>query len=179
MNEQAVTETEAEKPTGEGEGAQDLDTLLKDYEEKVETKQEPDDTENRLTDEDRNEIREFKKQRLEADINNAVETVRDNLETKLPDWIINGALQYLAIYDNRFQNAWTKRSENKGNWNRVLQGVAQKIANELPDFQSTETRNQVVAAVKGASVRKADSGEMGDLSKMSHQEFELMKLGLK
>ena len=90
MNEQAVTETEAEKPTGEGEGAQDLDTLLKDYEEKVETKQEPDDTENRLTDEDRNEIREFKKQRLEADINNAVETVRDNLETKLPDWIING-----------------------------------------------------------------------------------------
>lgn len=177
---QAVTETNAETPSVEEEGAQDnLETLLQDYEEEVKGEEKETDSDISSVVKYIEEERQRKEQEtVQADIKTAVDTVKENLEGDLPDWMIEGALQHKAANDARIRNAWVKRGENPKGWNSVLKALAKDISSELTDKQSTETRNEVVAAVKGAS-QKTTEPEVPDLGKMSDQDFEMWKRGLK
>ena len=171
MSEQTPSETDTETQSAEAETEVDLDSLLQDYE--TETKPEKTEEQPNIV-EINNFIREQTAERTERDIKSAMETVKNNMEIKLPDRLIRGALLVQAE-DPRFIKAWENRKTNPGQYEKILKSIAKEISNDLPDFQATETHNEVVSAVKGASQKKSTEGELPDFNKMSDNEFNIWK----
>ena len=177
-----ATETNPETPSGEDEGALDFDTVMNEYDAAVETKEEQKPTDDmeakvRSLEEKLNERTQREEmEKIRTDLNAAAKVISEN-DVNLPEYIIRGALQELANENPKLVTAWSQRQNNPKGWLNVLRVHAQKMAKDIADLQSTETRNEVVSAVKGASYRKADSDQMKNFSEMSDQEFELFKMG--
>lgn len=183
MSEDAVTETDEANETSEDTDAQDdLDTLLKTYEEseseeKKDSKEQPDNV--ALLEELRRERQEREAEKTQKDLQNAVDTIKEH-GVDIPDKYIRGALYDLADTDPRFSKAWVNRSSNPRQFNKVLKTLAKELKDDFLDKDLTDTKNDVVSAVKGASKEKG-SEEMSEkelrskILKMNDQEFEKYK----
>lgn len=185
--EQAVVEQtdEQAKPASEGAGAQDdLDSLLKEFEQPVqETKS---DTKTETKPDGLEEVISFVREQKQAQLadssrkalNEAVKTVKGDL--KVDDELVEGFLHARASKDQRIAQAWVNRDKNPQAFASVLKTLGKELSGkfaDMPDSQVTEDRAAVAAAVRGAST-KASESPPPDYSKMSDAEFKRHKESL-
>lgn len=162
------------------QGAQDLDSILNEYESK--TRQEPpksDGLESKV-DQIYQVFQQQEQEKTEADINAAVTSVKGDIDID-PD-LVRGYLEVTASKDKDFQKAFENRKSNPTQWNKALEKV-QGTFNEMfskIDRKATEDTQDLVSAVTGSNQSKPRPEEAPDYSKMSNAEFnaEMRKLGI-
>lgn len=175
-----VSETKTGTPAVEEEAAPTLEDALSEYEVEnaTEEKKETNDDTKEVVRYIKEERDRRESEQVKSDIKSAVSLVKENLEADLDEDMIEGYMQVKAGRDPRFQQAWVKRGENPKGWESVVKATAKEIQDKMVDKSSTETKNEVVAAVKGAT-KKTQDAEMPDFNKMSDQDFQTWKMGLK
>ena len=187
MNEQAVSETdESVTQTAEAETAQDLDSILNEYESAQETPQqqaEPDvkSLAERLSAFEQKQAAE----QTQKDINNAITTVKDGLDAPIPDEIIEGLLYAKADKNAKFRQAWNERHTNPTGFNKVLKAVQadlKKQFSSLPDKGVNEDREALASAVRGSKSTTVETQDFDGkkIANMSDREFRksLRDMGL-
>lgn len=124
---------------------------------------------------------------IRTDIEKARGTLKTGLEeigVKIPDKILEGALEAYARHDPRIANAFLKRGENPQAWDDVVQGIGKKLRKEfemLPDAQATDDKNAVRLAVRSASTRTPEPEALDPkkLNGMSDRDFNKLKRELR
>lgn len=173
-NDPAVTQT------GEQVGAQDeLDTLLAQYQEGHEEpkkdlppKSEQSDPVYQWAEQ---QMRERDKEATNQAITEAVKTVKTESGISLPDKMVRGYLELMAVEDPRISQAFAQRSQNPDQWGRVLKAAAKKLTIEMgetPDSKLTSDRNTVESAVRSASTAKSTQSESVDFSSMDRNQLD-------
>jgi len=188
--------TVAEEPSGApqatpegttGAQADDLDTLLssidKEYAQASAPKpaEPPKPTEGQSDprfDELQRTVQAIEQERVASDIEAAVRTVQehlgDGLPVKLPDRVVRGMLNDLAMENRGVMVAFQNRRQEPGTWKRILAASAAQLRKEFGDpvdQQLTSDRAAAQAAVRGASKASATDDGQPNLAAMSDQEF--------
>jgi hypothetical protein len=195
MSEAQATQTAVDAPDAtatpvvEGNGAQnkadDLDTLLSEFDEganktsaAAQTQPEP----KTVTDNDLKQtyeqmrafVGEAQGLRFRQDMDATIKDVRGDLDSDLFDAdFVESWLDGQARKDPRLANAWANRSANPKAFQKVKTELGrnfQKKYGKLPDKGATEDREAVTAAVRGASTQ-APASKAPDFSGMSNAEF--------
>lgn len=183
MNEQqaVATETDTSSETGkEAGGAQEptVDELLAQFDQKTEP-----DTKTANLDKGRLEqVFDFVEQqsqreqqeRTQKDIESAVKTVIGESDLD-PDYV-DAALWRKANKDTAFLNAFQQREKSPEQWSQVLRAMGREMSAKQtkPDQNTTNDREAVAAAVRGASTTKSPDGKpitRQSLKKMDDNEF--------
>lgn len=178
-NEHEVSQTDTTK-VDEDKAAPELETVLQEFEAETE----PEKAQEQLNDKarlDRLEQaeRDRVKERTIEDVNKAAKDIKTELGVNLPDIFIRGALLAKAEEDPRFLSAWQKRTEDPSKFTKVMKAFAKELKDSFPDTSLTETRNDVISAVKSAATHKVSDGpSKADLAKMTDAEFAEHKRGL-
>jgi len=181
-DEQAVIKTDAEvEPSVEDNDAQDLDALLREYDEGTqEPKQAPSEEK---------ELLEYLKQQRDADLvkqtqedlNNAVTLVQEGLSdlpVKVSNRVVKGLLNEIAYEDQRLKTAFENRHKNPQAWNRIVKQVRKTVREDFSvDKTLTDDRDAVASAVKSASTTK-EADETPNIGRMSDSEFLAYKSSL-
>jgi hypothetical protein len=180
--EQSVADNTA--PNETVESAQDLDSLLNEFDSQEQAKPEPEqpkDDNSDVFEYVRQQRDEQVKQQTNQDIQNAVGTMNKELEgLNLPERVVRGMLFDKAENDSRFLQAWTNRHQNPAAFDKILKGLATEIRGDfesLPDKQTNEDREALAAAVRSANNKPAEP-EQVDFNAMSDAEFAAHKAKL-
>lgn len=201
MSEQQAVASEADAGTQsqtEDSGAlEDVDTLLNEWESnadsatessaspdsrtEAETKGEQSDDETKaLLNELRQERDERIRQQTEEDVQKAVGTIKEGLETDVPDKLIEGYLYREAAKDSRFLAAFQSRHKEPEKWNRLLKAMSGNVNKQLSgqvDQSMTDDRDAVASAVRSAQKAPAQGEGYSnkDLAGMSDAEFRKLQ----
>lgn len=100
------------------------------------------------------EIAEKQRKAVKQAIDDAAKAVKGELPDNVASQTIARAwLKDAADNDPRIQKAFLDREKNPDAWNKILAGLSKEFAKEMrrPDAQTTEDREAVTAAVRGAS----------------------------
>lgn len=185
----AVDETKvAAQPAPEVTNAQDgddLDTILKEFEERPEASKtaQPEkqaDTTNDPAVANETVLEEAKfirQQRFQKDMDATIEKVRGDLPKELFDGpLVQAWIDAQATKDPRLAQAWANRHADPKKFEQVVGALGKQFARygKLPDKNATEDREAVTAAVRGAST-KAPEGKAPDYSRMTDAEFAAEK----
>ena len=191
MSEQAVAEETnvSAKPDAEVDSAQDdLDSLLREYEEKTEPKVEPQANPDKIAKVlsyiEEQEARQAE-QALNDAITNSVKTVKSGLDLgfEMPDKYIEGILHSIAAKDKRFLNAFQQRDSNPSGWEKALKAVSKDMQKDFAavDHQATQDREAVTSAIRGAkqSTAQDETFDEKSVAKMSMDQLykEFPELG--
>lgn len=143
--------------TDETVGAQDVDELLSQYDEGHQQKVEPSDDNKAVIEWVKAQKQKEEKHAYEEGLENAVKTVKAELEgIPASDRIIRGLLHDLAVVNPKVNHAFENRFQDPTTWNRVLKAAAKEFAKEFegPDPGLTKDRDAVASAVRSASTAK-------------------------
>lgn len=169
MSKQAVVEKPdaPAKQESEGEDAQSLDDLLNQFETETEETSTPEKADPM--------VKEVYQHFLDQQIAAAVKTVKDAAGLDVDDQIVRDLLEGRAQRDTRFRQAFVQRRSNPGAWNKILNSVGAEYASHFKiDRGMTETTDQVVSAVQGATTSRPESNagpSDKDIRRMSDAEF--------
>lgn len=196
----AATPDETAPPVSEESGAQDLETLLSEYESDLS------ETEESSTSAETSEIPakgqgerpedvksavEYVKQLQQEEINrktnqsieDAVSTIRGELEQPLlPDRAIKGIIYEMAETNKAFVKAFQQREKHPDAWQRILKAVGADINKDLKEVPSptlTDDRNALASAVQSASSKAPEADSAPDYGRMSDADFAKHKRELK
>lgn len=185
LQQAVVDETKAPaEPGAEVENARettdDLDTLLKQFEQ---TEAKPPETpkpehagadDSKLLEPIKGTVSAIEQRLFRQDMDETVKKVRGDLDPEFfDDDFVESWLDAQARNDRRLQQAWVERHNNPRQFQKVIEGLSRGFAKKygkLPDKGATEDREAVTAAVRGAST-KAPEGKAPDYSNMSNAEF--------
>lgn len=164
--------------------ADDLDAILKQFEDETRPQPQPEQTSKRpddmsaLADKVRNLEEQLWNREARTDLGEAVKTVRGDLDPRVfKDSFIQAWIDGEARDNQGLQTIWQERHIKPQRYHQVLQGLRKKLADDfakMPDAQATEDREAVAAAVRGSST-KAPEQKAPDLGKMTDGEFEAYK----
>jgi hypothetical protein len=159
----------ADSDTGQ---SQDLDSILNEYDSKTQPPQAESQANDKL-DKIYEAFQAQEQERLEQDINAAVETVNNEVD---PD-LVRGFLEIHASKDEDFKNAFANRKANPQKYQQALNKAkeafnerVEKIVSKI-DRKATEDTQEMVAAVSGNSSSKSEP-EQPDFAKMSDEDFQ-------
>jgi hypothetical protein len=186
----AAAKPAAEATSARVETADDLDSLLKEFD-TTEKAAEPTKPEQNAGAADDQTQREPQNGRLAAieqrlfkqDMQATIKNVRGDLPSEVFDDDLVGAwIDAEARKDPRLATAWVNRDSNPKQFQKVVEQLGRNFSKKygkLPDANATEDRAAVTAAVRGAST-KAPEGKAPDYSRMSDAELraEKEKLGM-
>ncbi len=191
-DETVVTAVEDEAEANTTDSEQDIDSLLAEFDEKVETapveqpKAEP--TPQKGSDDDTAVLVDFARTQMAAAHENAVMDTaksikgRDETLADLDDDVLRDLLEMRASRDRRIADAWNARSEKPGAWEAIEKSLAKEFGEKLgarPDPQLTSDRESVRASTRGMSTTEPPgSDEIPYRPGMSDAEFRQMKKGL-
>lgn len=168
----------------------ELDALLKQYDESVTpaqsnnssnnntpaSEQKPDDLNDRIRAVVEHQERDIAERRATA-VKQAIDDAAKAVKGDLPDSVASvniarGWLKDAADNDKRIQKAFSERETNPDGWNKVLAGLSKAFAKEVrrPDQTATEDREAVTAAVRGAS-SNAPAAKEPDIKRMTDTEL--------
>lgn len=161
----------------------DLDTLLKEFDQGTKTVDQPKPEPKPGADSDevvtaRNEVLqardEIRQEKFTKDMRATVDDIRGDLPKEhFDDTLVRGWINARAEDDPRLAKAWMERAAKPQEFKRVVASLGREFAKKygrLPDKQATEDREAVTAAVRGAST-KVPEGKSPDFTKMSDGEF--------
>jgi len=119
--------------------------------------------------------REKAEQQAEKDINEAVKTVKGELN--VPDTWVRGILEREAMSDERFYNAFVNRDKNPQTWNKILKAKNREIAKTFGgsvDKEASQSADAVESAVRSAATQSPKGSNKGDKNplRMSPKEYE-------
>ena len=170
----SVVETDTPAKQGaEDNSAQDLDSLLNEYEagaaepQKTTEVKANTDANTDVVNWARQEMQIREQERLNSAINDSVNKLKDGLDVKIPDRALKGILYEKADSDPRFRSAWADRQNNPKGFERVLKALQKEIKDdfgEQTDKTVTDDREALASAVRGASTSTTKS-ETGDFNK--------------
>ncbi len=185
--EQAAAKDQSEaKPSEQSEGEQDddLDTLLRQYDEESNQEQvsQPklkqegsDDKLNMIV--NYLQQQEQKNQQREVDdaIKASVKSMKEYLGAEnVEDDYIRALIEGSASTMPQIRTAFIKRKEKPADWDKVMRGLAKKYQKYVP--KGDDDREAVVAAVKGSSSSKPepekDFPSDKEFKSMSDREFQ-------
>lgn len=164
----------------------DLDTLLKEFDESKPEPSTPAKPEPRVAANDTQDASaevlaardEIRMDRFQRDMTSTIKDVRGDLPADLyDDDFISSWIDTQAKKDSRLANAWVNRNANPQKFAQVKAALGRDFAKrygKLPDKQVTEDREAVTAAVRGAST-KVPEGKAPDYAKMTPAEFQAEK----
>lgn len=156
----------------EANGAQDLDSILNEYDSKTRVEPKQSDGLESKVDHIYQAFQAQEQERTEADINAAVGTIKGEVDID-PD-LIRGYLEVTASKDKDFAQAFQNRKSDPTAWNKHL-SKAQERFNEMfskIDRKATEDTQELVSAVTGSNQSKPRPEGAPDYSNMSDQEFQ-------
>lgn len=116
-------------------------------------------------------------EKAEKDLQNAISTVRGNLPAEVfDDGMVQAFLQGKANSNEDIYNAWMQRADNPQAFNRVVKHLGKEFHKKFGkmsgyDSQATDTRDAVVAAVKGKS-GKAKEGAKPNYGGLNDGDFK-------
>lgn len=179
--EQAVADQSNEPPkeVSEEEGAQDLDSLLAEFEQEDEPS-EPEKTS--LNKEDLEEVVSYIKSEKETrlreqaskDLEATVKNVKGDL--KVPDELVKGLLHVKASDNPQMLKAYQNRGKNPAAWAKVEKNLNRELKKLLEGLgdKSEENKKRVADAVRNA---KSESPDVAPESfgKLSNSEFSALK----
>lgn len=191
MNKQTVVEESdvSATPGTEVDDAQDLDSLLNEYDEAEPQSSESKEAKDSSPEEGEDiksvvsyvksvQERELRQQ-TEADVKKAVETIKDGFDIPLPDRVVRGVLLDMADQNPKFLRAWSDRHENPAGFNKVLKAIQAQLKQEfgsLPDKTLSDERNALASAVRGAtkSTTVDEPDDLSNVASKSDAEFNKM-----
>lgn len=185
MTEQTVAKPdEAAQQASDENGAQDdLDSLLAEYDNSVETKpkaevkseSQPDDPVRLYVERKMAEDADLEQK---ANREEVLKTVKDGMDIAIDDRFIWGFISTAAAEDPRLEKAFLGRKQNPAAWNKVVKTLQADMKSALSiDPGATADRQSVEAAIRGASNKAAPNDEP-NLGTMSNADFETYKRGL-
>ena len=182
-DEQAATQTDDQPKAGaEGKGEQDLDSLLREFEddEPEKSSSEKTTTENPKK-EDSGELTSFVRDMREKYIRDETEKgmteVTKSIKGDLPiaDDLVRGLLEVRAIKNPKIANAYVNRHKNpdawkgvEGNLRRELKGMIENLSDK-----SGASKQKVMEAVR--NVQTQSPADTPDFTKMNNSQFEQWK----
>lgn len=195
MSESQAVADEANPETqssGEESGAlEDVDSLLNEWESHADSATESsaeaekqgeqsDDETKALLNELRQEREERIRQKTEQDVQQAVSSIKEGLETEVPDELIEGYLYREAAKDSRFLSAFQSRHKEPEKWNRLIKAMSGNLNKRMSsqvDQSVTDDRDAVASAVRSAqkAPAQAEGYSDKDLANMSDSEFNKLR----
>lgn len=177
---QAVAETdEAQaKPAAEEVGAQDdLDALLSEFKAPDEPK--PEQTETKDS-ELLARLERVEQDQIRRDVDSAVNEIAADISEGTPadNDLADAWLNARARNDDRLLKAFQDRQRDPAKWAKIQGGLKrefQKKFADLPDRDTTEAKQAVEAAVRGASTKAPDEDEAPNFAHMSDGELNRWK----
>lgn len=159
-------------------GGDDLDVLLKEFEQGQDQPPRPTPTPKAEVDTDLKvqgeQIRALSNIQFRRDMNETIGKVRGELDvTYFDDEFVQAWIDAKAQTDPRLQRAWVDRHNNPAGFRRVVDGLGKDFAKKygkLPDQSATQDRETVAAAMRGASTR-APEDKPPNFSGKSNNEF--------
>lgn len=188
VDETKVPASQGTEATSARTDGDDLDTLLKQYDE-TQTRAAPEPAKPATAAPAANdqtvanetvlsEAKFIRQERFQQDMNATIKDVRGDLPSDLyDDDFVTAWIDAQAKKDERLQTAWLNRHADPKKFGQVRAALGKEFAKRygrLPDKQATEDREAVTAAVRGASTQ-APSGKAPDYSKMTDSQFEAEK----
>lgn len=156
----------------DGSKAQDIDSLISQYE--TSTTPVQDDRINKVLEHVENEQAVKAQQQTQQGINDAVKTLKEGSEAKLPDRFFRGAI-HDAAQNPDFVKAFENRETDPGSWNTALKSLSSDINSDFKSAEETsasQTQEEIASALRG-SVTQASGGDgEPDYASMSDAEFE-------
>ena len=186
MNEQTVSENDVETTSStEGETAQDLDSILNEYESAQATPQQKSEPDVKALAEKLNALEQERvAERTQKDIQSAIGTVKDGLDIQMPDEVIEGILYAKADKNAKFRQAWNERHTNPTGFNKVLKAVQAELKKNfasMPDKSVNDDREALASAVRGSKSTTVETQDFDakSIAKKSDREFQayLRELG--
>jgi len=177
------------QPSIEDDNAQDLDSLLSEFDQQAKPEVKPEPQREVADDDDIKWLRQHAEEQRKAqiqketkqDISSAVTTMKSGLDKDLPEELIEGYLIREVENDPRALGLWQARHTEAGKWNQFVDGIAKKlnkVVSDLPDKKLSDDRDVVTSAIHSASSHKPQEPKV-DLNTMSDQEFAMYKLSLR
>lgn len=179
MNEQTVTEQPdgAAQQASEANGEQDMDALLKSYDEKAAPAEPaaPTDEITQFRAEMKQDREERYREQNDTVVNAAVKQISEGIDAPFTDdlksQMARGFLLAKAEGDPRIIQALANAKSDPKTWNAVLDNIAQTISSGKLDAEATSSRNAMVKSMTGGRTSTApdDNGkaEAERVSKMS------------
>ncbi len=131
-----------------------------------------------LTDQVKGLLTEQQQTKFRQDMDSTITKVRGNLDPELvDDETVEAWIDGQARKDPRLSQAWNERNSKPKQFEKVVETLGKNLAkkfSKLPDRQSTEDREAVAAAVRGAST-KVPPAQTPDYSRMTPGEFQAEK----
>ena len=157
------------------EGAQDVDSILNDYESKTQPQpaSAPEGWDKVVSFVDQ-ELAE-KEARLakeeQADIESAYKSIKG--ETDIDDDLAHGFLLAEAAKNADVAKAFEARKSNPEGWAKALEGISAKLQDKISnvDRKATDDTNSMVAALTGSNKTNSKPDEAPDFTKMDDAEF--------
>lgn len=186
MTEQTVAKPdEAAEQASDETGAQDdLDSLLAEYDNSVETKPKEEVKSESQADNDPLRLWAERKMAEEADLeqkatrDEVTKAVKDGIDVTVDERLVWGFISQAAQSDERLVKAFEGRKQNPAAWNKVVKTLQTDLKTALSiDPSATADRESVEAAIRGASNKAAPNDEP-NLGTMSNSDFETYKRGL-
>jgi len=180
--EQAVVSEDAvAEPTVDNGDAQDLDSLLSEFESETETQanQAQPAGEQQSSDDYAERIKaletRIEQEEYQSDMSNVVKEIRG--ESDFDDDFMEAWIDTQARKDERLRVAWANRKSNPQAFNKVIKSLGSKFRDKYTN-PIVEDTSAMVNAVRNAS-NQAPATEMPNLNQMSDAEFARFKAGLK
>ena len=188
VNTQAVAETDGQSKTAaEAESAQDLDSILKQYETETTPETTPETSttapdlkaiEARMNEYDKRVMMdEYRK-----DMDGFIKNIRGELDPEVfDDMMVEAWVDAQARKDPRLTKAWLSRKTDPKSIERIAKAMNKSFTDKftnLPDKQITSDTEAVVAAVRGASNKTPGQDKPVDLNKMSDRDFNKLQNNL-
>lgn len=171
MNEQTATnETNpSAKPEGEGSSAQDLDSLLNQFdsetnEQTTTTEAKPQSGKSQLEQWAERKMQEEAEAEVRQGITEAVTSIKSDLDLNLPeglaDEVYEGILYAKAGKHPEITKAFMERKQNPKAWGSVVDAIRNELKEKIqksPDPRLTRDREAVMAAVRNQPNTEPDS----------------------
>ena len=179
--EEVQTDQEPKQESGEVDDAQDLDSILKEYDDQ-EAKPAPQPQ--KQPDDDVAYLKQFVEQQRVKEVQSAVSEAANSVKkaageaaNHIPDYLIEDALHGEARRNPRIEKAFEDRFNNPQGWNKVVEALGKKIAKDLTptDRKATESWDAVESAVHSSSTSQNTETAPPDFGKMSDAEFNKWK----
>lgn len=196
--EEGQQEEADENQNNADESTDDLDTLLEQFDAMSSAKEEaapqqpqqkekpsqpevnngPPDT--RL-DEIYTKYQQDQRRQARQDVDNAVNTVKESspVLTKLPDYILEGAINKMAAEDPRIGKAFTMRHEDPALWKKTLNSIGKRMTRDMGARQDNEASDNI-AAVRASVNNQSGGGNTDgpsdeDIANMTPGQFDRYK----
>ncbi len=163
----------------------DLENLLKEFEQKTQPVDQPKPATQPGADPDLQSlaqkyehlegfVRDANARTFRQDMDRTIKDIRGDLDPEIFDNdLVESFLDGQARKDPRLAKAWTERNDKPKQFEKIKAELGKSLAKKfakLPNREATEDREAVTAAVRGAS-NQAPVGKPTDYSKMSDGEF--------